>query len=155
MYSLGQNADVAVLLQDCMHLGLGPVESPMPNRHALEQDIELASAAEQKWSRSRHMSVSFFAISSRFDVSQTVSRLAQKMAHPTVSTTAGLKRQIVYLVYKPTFTLIVCRANRTDNGYGFYVDSEHGDDQPYSSRSQTSVLLEVDGLQFGGAINNQ
>jgi len=69
MYSLDQNADVAVFLQDCMHLGLRPVKSPMPNKHALEQNTELASAAEQKWFRSRLMSVSFFAISTRFDVS--------------------------------------------------------------------------------------
>lgn len=58
-------------------------------------------------------------------------------------------------MYRPELTLTVRRAQRRDNEYGFYVDSDHGGDQPYSSRSQTGIMLTVNDMPVEWRSNKQ
>ena len=154
-YGIDQNADVAVILQERVGLGMRMVKAPGPNKHLLEQDQTSASPKEQTWFRSVLMSASWFAVSTRFDISQTVSRLAQKMAVPTVSAVSELKRLVAYLMHRPTFTLIVCRVGRTENEYGFYVDSDHAGQQPYTPKSHTGIILMINGIPVLWKSNKQ
>ena len=147
VYGMDQNVDVSTFLREC--------NGPMPDKHALEKDTRPATPPEQKWFKTRLMSVSFFAVSSRFDVSRPVNKLAQTMAAPTVSAIAGLKRLITYPKYRPGLTLTVRRARRRDNEYGFYIDFDHGGDQSYSFRSQTVIMLTVNDMPVEWRSNKQ
>ena len=154
-YGIDQNADVAVFLQEHTGLGMRVVKAPGPNKHFLEQEQTAASPREQTWFRSVLMSASWFAVSTRFDISQTISRSAQKMAVPTVSAVSELKRLVAYLMHRPKFTLTVCRVGRTENEYGFYVDSDHAGAQPYTPKSHTGIILMINGMPVLWKSNKQ
>ena len=84
VYIVDQNADVAAFLTEQAKLGLKPVKAPMPSKHEMDADSTGVGPVETKWFRSALMSVSWFTCQIRFDLSHTMSQLAQKMSAPTV-----------------------------------------------------------------------
>jgi hypothetical protein len=144
-HCIDQNADVATFLADNMDKGMRLLKSPMGNKSALTADDTVASAAQQTWFRSKLMSISWFACQTRFDLSYTVSRLAQKMHTPTVGACTELKRVIAYLAYRPEFVLRACRAKRPDD-WKLYVDSDHAGDQKITPRSHSGIIFFLNGM---------
>ena len=154
-YGIDQNEDVAVFLQEHTGLGMRVVKAPGPNKHLFEQEQTAASPREQTWFRSVLMSASWFVVSTRFGILQTISRLAQKMAVPTASAVSELKRLVASLMHRPEVTLTVCRVGHTENEYGFYVDSDHAGAQPYTSKSHTEIILMINGMPVLWKSNKQ
>ena len=99
IYCIDQNADVAAFLADHIQNGIQPLKAPMPNKQAVYEDETEVPQTQAKWFCSIHMSISWFACQKRFDLSHPVSRLAQKMANPTVSAVNELKRVLAYMTY--------------------------------------------------------
>ena len=145
IYCIDQNADVAAFLADHIQNGIRPLKAPMANKQAMYEDETEVSQVQTKWFRSGLMSISWFACQTRFDLSHTVSRLAQKMAKPTVSAVNALKRVLAYMTYRPEFTLSVVRAKRTDE-WKLYTDSDHAGDAPTTSKSHTGTIFFLNGM---------
>jgi hypothetical protein len=145
IYCIDQNADVATFLADHIAQGIRPLKAPMPDKQAMYEDETEVSATQAKWFRSVLMSISWFACQTRFDLSHTVSRLAQKMSKPSVSAVRELKRVLAYIAYRPEFTLSAVRAKRSDD-WRFCVDSDHAGDTPTTSKSHSGMIFFLNGM---------
>lgn len=152
-YTMDQNADVqAFVSEHCGH-GMRALKAPMPKKYELKGETEPASASDSRWFRSVLMSCSWFACMTRVDLSYPVSRLAQFMACPTVGAVTSLKRVLAYMLGRQEFTLSCQRV--AGNTWDFYVDSDVAGDVPISSRSQTGVVLMLNGMPVLWRSNKQ
>ena len=90
--------------------------------------------------RSMIGSLNYFAVASRYDIAHSVSRLSQFADKPTRSSKRALQRVLQYLMVVPDLKIEVTRRDGADT-FKFYSDSDHGGDQPHTTKSQTGSMI--------------
>ena len=123
-YSIDQSEDIAQLLVDEEVTGTVPVTAPMPDRDELTSDPTPVTPKQHKWVRRVVGALSYYANTTRFDISYEVNRVAQYLQAPTLGTIKALKRILAYLAGTVDRVLRVARVGTTD--WQIYSDSEGG-----------------------------
>jgi len=98
--------------------------------------------------------LSYYANTTRFDISYEVNRVAQYLQAPTLGTIKALKRILAYLAGTVDRALRVARVGTTD--WQIYSDSDHaGDRQVNQTRSVTGMLVMCNGMPVHWRSNKQ
>jgi hypothetical protein len=153
-YSIDQSEDIAQLLVDEEVTGTVPVTAPMPDRDELTSDPTPVTPKQHKWVRRVVGALSYYANTTRFDISYEVNRVAQYLQAPTLGTIKALKRILAYLAGTVDRVLRVARVGTTD--WQIYSDSDHaGDRQVNQTRSVTGMLVMCNGMPVHWRSNKQ
>ena len=123
------------------------VKCPMPDGSEIASDSTPLGSLEATFYRSTVGQIQYFAHIIRYDVAHAVSRLGQYSQHPTEGAYKALKRVIGYLATCST-------ANFQLKGYveggpdsiEIYSDSDHGGDKHLTTRSQSGVIITLNGV---------
>ena len=113
-YSIDQSEDIAQLLVDEDVTGTVPVTAPMPDRDELTSDPTPVTPKQHKWVRRVVGALSYYANTTRFDISYEVNRVAQYLQTPTLGTVKAIKRIMAYLAGTTNKVLRVARVGTTD-----------------------------------------
>ena len=153
-YSIDQSEDIAQLLVDEDVTGTVPVTAPMPDRDELTSDPTPVTPKQHKWVRRVVGALSYYATTTRFDISYEVNRVAQYLQAPTLGTVKAIKRILAYLAGTADKGLRVARVGTTD--WQIYSDSDHaGDRQVNQTRSVTGMLVMCNGMPVHWRSNKQ
>ena len=119
------------------------VMCPMPESAALWSDSEPLNEIDASWYRSQIGSLNYFAMTTRYDIAHSVSRLSQCAANPTRASYTALVRVIKYLKNTPNHSLkgkVV-----TKDTLEIYSDSDHAGDKPHTTKSHTGCMIILNG----------
>ena len=130
------------------------VESPMPNKNVLCQGEVLENVNEIAWCKSVIGGLQHFVRSLRYDMAQAVSRVAQDMDRPTEGTVRQLERIAGYLKGSLGFSLRGLHGVGNDD-VRVYVDSDHNSDSKRTSKSQSGVIITLNGVPIHWRSNRQ
>ena len=89
--------------------------------------------------------LNYFSTTTRYDISYSVSRLSQFSARPTVSSNVALYRVLRYLRNNPVLYLEATDPTEGPDRIGYYSDASHASEWPLSARSQTGVMITLNG----------
>jgi hypothetical protein len=130
-------------------------DSPMPEASELFSDSELASEEVASWCKSVIGSLHFLVRASRWDVAHAVSRVSQFNCNPTLGTVKSLKVIAGYL--KKTVSLRLGGARLLDgfDHFSIFTDSDHHGDRLMTSKSQTGVIVLLNGIPIHWRSNKQ
>ena len=137
--------DVEKFLGKVGHTGVGGYTSPMPVSGDIVSDTTKLGESEAAEYRSRVGSLNYYVQTVRFDLAHSVSRLGQFSAVPTVGAWKAMQRVISYLAKTRKFR-IGGRLREGDDVYATYTDSDHAGDRVLTKRSQTGVLIMLNGV---------
>ena len=118
------------------------VTCPMPDKSHIHSNSTPLSSTERSEYKSIVGGLSWFAISLRYDIAHSVTRLQQYNDEPTVGAMNDAIRVAAYVGSTANFRL--GGAVRTDlegNTTRYYSDSDHGGDRDMTSRSHTGIML--------------
>ena len=153
MYSMGQGRDMG----DFLHAkGLGEEklrENPMADKTVLT-DPEEISENLQSWCRSVIGGLHYYARGTRYDISYAVSRVSQTLGHPTRGTVRALEQIAGYLLKTQDFCL-VGKANPGVDNIVAMCDASHRGDRLINNRSQTGVIICLNGVPVMWRSNRQ
>ena len=118
----------------------------MPDRDELTSDLTPVTPKQHKWVRRVVRALSYYANTTRFDISYEVNRVAKYLQAPTLGTVKAIIK---------TYTGVSCghggqgfawaRVGTTD--WQIYSDSDHaGDRQVNQTRSVTGMLVMCNGM---------
>ena len=144
MYSVDQEDAIRRFLEE-VELPGGVADSPMPRTKALYEDMELLGVHEASEYRSRVGSLNYFAMGSRYDIAHATSRLSQFSQAPTKSSQQAMERVLVYLRTHLGRRLRGARKDGRDS-VAMFSDSDHGGDRPHELRSQTGMVVMLNGV---------
>lgn len=130
-------------------------DSPMPDASALLSDNELVTDELAAWCRSVTGCLHFFVRASRWDIAHAVSRVSQFNSKPTVGTVAALKVIAGYLRQTLDFRIGGVRSPGVDDHFSVFTDSDHHGDRNMTSKSQTGVIVLVNGIPCHWRSNKQ
>ena len=85
-------------------------------------------------------SLNYLAQATRYDIQYAVSKLSQHMSNPTRGAHKAAYRVLAYLAATADFTIEQSYVPTVDS-VQYYTDSDCGGDLPYSTRSQTGILI--------------
>ena len=130
-------------------------ESPMPEASELYSDSEPVTDELASWCRSVIGSLHFLVRASRWDVSHAVSRVSQFNCSPTVGTVKSLGIIAGYLRKSIDFKLGGARHLGVDDHFSVFADSDHHGDKLMTSKSQTGVIVLLNGIPIHWRSNKQ
>jgi hypothetical protein len=152
-YTLDQTEDIRVFLEDHGMSTARAQHAPMPDKHEISSDPELATAQEHKMYRSQVGSLMYFT-ETRNDIMYEVSRLSQGIAAPTKGHMKALRRVMAYLNTVPDMRLCVPRV--AGDTWHIYSDSDHaGDTTVGTNRSHTGIVILLNGMPIHWKSNKQ
>ena len=152
-YVVNQGRDMLEFLRDKGLDGVKLADSPMPDKRSIMQG-ECISENMQSWCRSVVGGMHFFARGTRWDSSQTVSRIAQSVQAPREGTVKAIERLAGYWLKTLDFSLIG-PVHSCDNQIDSYCDSSHHGDLSFTSKSQSGVVILVNGAPVHWRSNRQ
>ena len=121
------------------------VGSPMPTAKAMYEDEEELNEEEAAVYRSRVGSLNYFSTASRYDISLATSRLSQKASKPTKGAWTAMQRVLQYMKCNPSVVISGKRTQGKDE-IEAYSDSDLGGDRPHVLRSQTGLMILMNGV---------
>jgi hypothetical protein len=130
------------------------VSSPMPNRNVLAEGKTLENDNEIAWCKSVIGGLQHFVRSLRWDIAHAVSRLAQDMEKPTEGTVRQIERIAGYLKGSLDFSLKGVRG-LGDDEMCVFTDSDHHGDPKRTCKSQTGVMITLNGVPVHWRSNRQ
>ena len=144
VYSMNQNTAVDVLLDE-MHIPYNSgIKCPMPMARSLYVDDTPLSEEDSHTYRSVVGTLNYLAVTTRYDIAHSVSRLGQFTANPTVSSYTAMYRLLQYMRSNCEFEL---EGNCVDeDDIQIYSDSDHAGDRPHTTRSQTGTMIVLNGV---------
>ena len=148
LYTIDQNTVLDSSFEDWGESYCLNVECPMPCTKALYSDSTLVGKERAARYRSIVGALNYFAVTTRYDIALAVSKLSQFSCSPTVSSDKALTRVIHYLMNNPEFYLESKNEETVMHGADVlqcYSDSGHATDKPNQCRSQTGVIVILNG----------
>ena len=142
---LSQERDVKQMLSDHSIVVNTAVTCPMPSKGRICRDSELLSEEEASGYRALVGSMSWFAISLRYDIAHSVSRLQQLSQSPTAAAYSEAVRVAAYLGSTFDFKLggrIVTGANSIE----CHSDSDHAGDRGLGTPSHSGAIILLNGI---------
>lgn len=137
---MSQCDDVRTFMSDHgIELDAG-VTCPMPDKSHIYNDTTPLSTADCKDYKSLVGGLSWFAISLRYDIAHSVTRLQQYNDSPTVGAMNAAIRVAAYVGSTADFRLGGA-VQTGENTTRYYSDSDHGGDRGMTTRSHTGVML--------------
>ena len=127
--------------------------SPMSDRKKLLDSAEISENL-QSWCRSVIGGLHYFARGTRWDITQSVSRVAQTMGSPTAGTVAAIERIAGYIRGTSGFSL-EGEYNTGGNKLISMCDSNHHGDSGLTTKSQTGVVILLNGVPVHWRSNKQ
>ena len=121
------------------------VKCPMPDSSEIASDQTVLGSLESTFYRFTVGQIQYLAHIVRYDVAQAISRLGQYSQHPTEGAYKALTRVLGYLASTPDFKL----EGYVDGGADsveVYSDSDHGGDKHLTTRSQSGVIITLNGV---------
>jgi hypothetical protein len=118
----------------------------MPDAAELFSDSEPVSAEVASCCKSVIGCLHFFVRASRCDVSHSVSRVSQLNCNPTMGTVKSLKVIAGYLKGSIGFKVGGARLLGVDDHFSIFTDSDHHGDRLTNSKSQTGVMVLLNGV---------
>ena len=121
------------------------VNSPMPDKSAILRSPELLDEDEVSWFKSLVGSMSWFAVSLRWDIAHSVSRLQQFSVNPTRGALEAAIRVALYIATTADFKL----GGKVVYGKDivkYYTDSDHAGDKGTTTKSHTGIMLVLNGV---------
>ena len=128
--------------------GLGTARTlkcPMPDTKEIASDPQLLDEAAGSKYRSTVGSLNYLVAVTRYDLAHAASRLGQFSAAPTVGAAIALRRVIAYLASTVDFR-IGGGFRETVDSYGIYSDSDHAGDKVLGTRSQSGIIITLNGV---------
>ena len=153
IYSISQERE---LLEFLRNKGLDSephVASPMPNRNLLlrEGQIDHSTAS---WVKSCLGGLHYFSRMTRWDISHAVSRIGQSTADPKQGTVDQLKQLAGFLNNTASYKISGRRVSGKDI-VTTMTDSNHHGDPKYTSKSQSGVIILLNGIPVHWRSNRQ
>ena len=142
---LSQERDVKQLLSDHNIVVNTTVTCPMPTRSRICKDSELLSVEEATDYRALVGSLSWFAISLRYDIAHSVSRLQQLSQNPTKSAYSEAVRVAAFIGSTSDFKL-GGRIISGENSIECHSDSDHAGDKLLGTPSHSGVIILLNGI---------
>lgn len=129
---------------------------PSPSRPAdvLTSDESPLSSDEAAVCRRTVGKLHFYARGTRWDISHAVSRCSGKLKSPTVGLMKALQNLCGYLCDTVDFKIGGARP-ATKDVFHFYSDLDHHGDKTMSSKSQTGVVILLNGIPVHWCPNRQ
>ena len=118
--------------------------TPIPNRKETLSDKTELDRFERSWLQSVIGTSNSYSSSIRYGIDYSVSRVSADMGRPTVGTRKAVKRILSYLFNTSGFKLGDVWGK--ENVYQYSTDSDHSGDQPKTVRSQSGVMLRLNGV---------
>ena len=121
------------------------VKCPMPDGSEIASDSTPLGSLESTFYRSTVGQIQYFAHIVRYDVAHAISRLGQYSQNPTEGAYKALTRVLGYLASTANFQL----KGYVDGGpdsIEIYCDSDHGGDKHLTTRSQSGVIITLNGV---------
>jgi hypothetical protein len=143
-YSISQEDAIERLLEDS-DLPSGVADSPMPRAKLMYEDDEPLGESGADVYRSRVGSLNYLATTTRFDIAHATSKLSSKSAAPTKGAEAAMNRVLQYLRTTKARRLVGTRRGGQDV-VDVFSDSDHGGDRPHEMRSQTGLMIMLNGV---------
>lgn len=129
------------------------LKCPMPDGKAMWTDMRRLSAEETKKYQQLVGALNYFSITTRYDISHAVSRLGQMAANPTKGAAKALVRVLRYL--RANDKLALEGEVTQENVFECYSDSDHAADRPQITKSQTGVMITLNGVPVQWASKKQ
>lgn len=143
IYSMNQNTSVDMLLDEMSVPYNTGIKCPMPTSKDLYIPSPELSEEKAKVYRSVIGTLNYLSVTTRYDISHTVSRLGQFTANPTESSYKAMYRLLQYLRSNCEFELEGQYVEEDD--IQIYSDSDHAGDRPYTTKSQTGTMIMLNG----------
>jgi len=121
------------------------VKCPMPDTSEIVMDPTPLVGLEATWVRSVVGQLQFLATMVRYDISHAVSRLSQYSHTPTEGSRKALCRILGYLMSTVEFR-IEGKVHGSSDHIDIYSDSDHASDKKIDTRSQTGILILLNGV---------
>jgi hypothetical protein len=121
------------------------VKCPMPDGSEIASDSTPLGSLEATFYRSTVGQIQYFAHIVRYDVAHAISRLGQYSQNPTEGAYKALTRVIGYLAGTVNFQLKGYVEGGPDS-IEVYCDSDHGGDKHLTTRSQSGVMITLNGV---------
>jgi hypothetical protein len=121
------------------------VKCPMPDTSEMVMDVTPLLGLEATWVRSVVGQLQFLATMVRYDISHAVSRLSQYSHNPTEGSRKALCRILGYLMTTVEFR-IEGRVHGPSDHIAIYSDSDHASDKKIDTRSQTGIMILLNGV---------
>jgi hypothetical protein len=142
---LDQSDDVARFIIDnelCLNERVG---CPMPDKDHISKDQTVLDEEDQKWFKSLVGQMSWFAISLRYDIAHSVSRLQQFSKTPTKGALDAAIRVATYLATTADFR-IGGEIGTGVNQIEYYTDSDFVGDRKLGTRSHSAFIALLNGI---------
>ena len=152
-YSMDQGRDMREFLEA---KGLGAEklrQNPMADKTVLTDTTEISENL-QSWCRSVLGGLHYYARGTRYDISYAVSRVSQTMVAPVRGTVTSIEHIAGYLLQSQDFSL-VGDANPGVDNFVAMCDASHRGDRLMTSRSQTGVIICLNGVPVMWRSNRQ
>jgi hypothetical protein len=153
IYSISQERE---LLEFLKNKGLDSEpkrSSPMPNRNVLIKGGKLDHSTTA-WVKSCLGGLHYFSRMTRWDISHTVSRVGQSTANPTQGTVDQLKQLAGFLNNTASYKITGKRVTGKDS-VTTMTDSNHHGDPRFTSKSQSGVIILLNGVPVHWRSNRQ
>ena len=153
VYSMDQETDVLEFLAT---KGLDQEklrDNPMSDKKTL-LDTTPINDNLQSWCRSVLGGLHYYARGTRWDISQSVSRISQTLDNPTAGTVAAIEHVAGYMKKTSNFAL-VGKVNPGTDEYVAMCDASFRGDKEMTSRSQTGVCVCLNGVPIHWRSNRQ
>ncbi len=137
---LDQEADVKRFIRDNELEFSRRVSSPMPDKRHIVRSPKCLDAEEAKWFKSLVGQMGWYAISLRWDIAHSVSRLQQFSASPTRGALDAAIRVAGYLANTANFRL-GGEVRYGENHVQYYTDSDHAGDRELGTKSHSGFMV--------------
>ena len=121
------------------------VKCPMPDGSEIASDPTPLGKLESTFYRSTVGQIQYFAHIVRYDVAHAISRLGQYSQQPTEGAYKALTRVLGYLASTVNFQLKGYVGGGSDS-IEIYCDSDHGGDKHLTTRSQSGIIITLNGV---------
>jgi hypothetical protein len=128
-------------------------DNPMSDKKTL-LDTTPINDNLQSWCRSVLGGLHYYARGTRWDISQSVSRISQTLDNPTAGTVAAIEHVAGYMKKTSNFAL-VGKVNPGTDEYVAMCDASFRGDKEMTSRSQTGVCVCLNGVPIHWRSNRQ
>ena len=143
-YTIDQSRDIQEFLIESGLDGERHRVCPTSDKSTLANSDPI-SEEKRKWCRSAIGSMHHLARGTRWDISQAVNRVSQTMQDPTQGTVDAIKSVAGYLAATAENIYIKGRVNPDKDRVVSMCDSNHHGDRKITSRSQSGVIILLNG----------
>jgi hypothetical protein len=151
---MDQGEAVAALLADFDMAKVPVKSSPMPSKELFHSDSSLLTANAAAVYKHVVGSLNYLVRCTRYDIGYAVSRLSSKMGCPDQGGWKSMLHLLGYLRDTLSFR-IGCIFGADSDRFQFFVDSDHCSDCAMTTRSQTGILIFLNGCPVEWASRRQ